>query len=287
MKRFVMLVLIGFGFLFSGSIRAGEICEGKSTGFLAFGDFGMGNKTQKKVAEAMVSFCKTELCEFAVLLGDNIYPDGVDSARDPQWKKKFEEPYRMLAFDFYPTLGNHDYHGSIEAQIEYSDFNDKWKMPARYYSFKKCHVEFFVIDTEDFDRDQASWLQSKINKSKATWKIVYGHRPVFSHGGHGNSKMLQAELLPIIKKTTDFYLAGHDHHLEYITRDYMPHFIVSGSAAETRPVHPGKGTIFADSVTGFVHFQLDQNRGEIRFVNEKGDLVFEHLKAKSKKRKSH
>jgi len=287
MKRLVMFGLIAFGSVFSSYLKAVEVCEDKNTGFLAFGDFGMGNKTQKKVAEAMVSFCKTELCDFALLLGDNIYPDGVDSARDPQWKKKFEEPYRMLEFNFYPTLGNHDYHGSIEAQIEYSDFNDKWKMPSRYYSFKKCHVEFFVIDTEDFDPDQAHWLQSKINKSKATWKIVYGHRPVFSHGGHGNNKMLQAKLLPIIKNVADFYLAGHDHHLEYITRDYIPHFIVSGSGAENRPVSPGKSTLFSESVPGFVHFQLDQTKSEVRFINEKGDLVFEHLKAKRKKRKAH
>lgn len=287
MKRLVTFMILLLGVYFPVFLQASQACDQQNTGFLVFGDFGMGNQTQKKVAKAMEVFCQRELCEFALLLGDNIYPDGVESAEDPQWKKKFEEPYRFLDFNFYPALGNHDYRGSIEAQIEYSNINPNWKMPARYYSFKKCHVEFFVIDTEDFDLEQSDWLRSKIEKSKATWKIVYGHRPIFSHGGHGNSKMLQNKLLPILKNRADFYLAGHDHHLEYLTKGYFPEFIVSGSAAESRPVHSGKSTLFADSIPGFVHFQMSPKNADIRFIDQNSGLIFELSKSKPRKKETH
>jgi len=285
MSRFKFLEIFFFAILSASVCAAPHPCEDNNTGFIAFGDFGMGNKTQKKVAQAMKSFCKTASCEFALLLGDNIYPDGVESPSDPQWKKKFEEPYADFTFPFYPTLGNHDYHGNIEAQLEYSKKNKQWKMPARYYSFKKCHSEFFVIDTEDFDEEQMDWLELSIQKSKATWKIVYGHRPIFSHGGHGNNLELKKTLLPIIKNRVDLYLAGHDHHLEYISRGYSPDHIVSGSAAESRPVGSGKTSLYAESVPGFSSFDLDKKKARIRFLNESGQMVFEHMLHKPRRKR--
>lgn len=280
MKRLVIFVWISFFLGLPISAIAARDCALKTTKFIAFGDFGMGNETQKKVAQAMESHCDLEGCDFAVLLGDNIYPDGVDSPDDPQWKKKFEEPYQGLAFNFYPSLGNHDYRGSIEAQIEYSKRNKQWKLPRRFYAFSKCHIDFFVIDTEDFDSEQSDWLLEKILKSRASWKVVYGHRPIFSHGGHGNNQTLKKELLPLLIDQTDFYLAGHDHHLEYISKGYRPDFIVSGSAAESRPVKKGKSNLFAESITGFTYFKVTQAKSSIQFVSENGKVVFKHQKRK-------
>ncbi|MFM8268768.1 MAG: metallophosphoesterase, partial [Pseudomonadota bacterium] len=181
-------------------------CTSKKTAFLAFGDSGMGSSMQVQVADTMVNFCAENRCDFVTLLGDNIYPNGVKSAHDPQWKTKFEEPYQGLDINFYPTLGNHDYFGNVEAQFEYSQVNPKWKFPERFYSFSECFVEFFVIDAERFDQEQALWIQEAIALSKAKWKIVVGHRPVFSHGGHGDTEVLKEALLPLIKNKVDFYL---------------------------------------------------------------------------------
>ena len=59
---------------------------------------------------------------FAILLGDNIYDDGVHSIDDPQWEEKFEGPYRNIDMPFYPVLGNHEQDAQIEGQArEFSD----------------------------------------------------------------------------------------------------------------------------------------------------------------------
>ncbi|NBX93030.1 MAG: hypothetical protein EB078_00175 [Proteobacteria bacterium] len=251
-------------------------CFSASVGFLAFGDSGSGDANQKTVARATARFCQDEICQFVLLLGDNIYPSGVESYQDPQWQTKFEEPYESLDMPFYPTLGNHDYRGSLQAQIDFSKMCSKWKFPSRYYGFQKEDVDFFVIDTENFDDEQVLWLKEQIALSRTQWKIVYGHRPIFSHGMHGDTSSLKEKLLPLLKNRIDFYFSGHDHNLEYLTRGERPDFIVSGAASEHRPVSKGKSTVFASSQLGFAHLLLTKNKALFRFLDEEGDELFRH-----------
>ena len=264
-------VTIGLFLCLATPSRAGEF---KNFGFLAFGDSGFGNQNQKEVARAMGDFCKTNACDLVTLLGDNIYPDGVDSASDPQWEQKFEAPYQHLNFPFYPIFGNHDYHGNVKAQLEYSEINPKWKFPARYYSIEKEGTSFFMIDTEKFDEEQMKWLDEKVSQSSSRWKIVCGHRPIYSHGGHGNNASLKEKLLPIIKNRVDFYFSGHDHHLELIKKDFFPHFVISGAAADHRPVSPGKSTIYASAELGFTHVLVNEKEITIQFVSKNSKQIF-------------
>ena len=87
--------------------------------FIALGDVGVSDigqpsSGQYAVAEFMESFCETKGgCDFAVMLGDNIYMAGVDSADHPRWAAVFEDPYANLDFPFYATLGNHDYGSAV------------------------------------------------------------------------------------------------------------------------------------------------------------------------------
>jgi len=80
-----------------------------SMAFVALGDTGRGSADQWNVAHAMEAFCRQRGCDFALLLGDNIYDSGASSESDPQFQSKFEQPYAGLHFPFYPVLGNHDY----------------------------------------------------------------------------------------------------------------------------------------------------------------------------------
>jgi len=194
--------------------------------FIAFGDAGSGSGAQAAVAQAMAEVCSTRGCDFAVMLGDNIYPDGVHSARDPQFETKFEEPYDDLDMPFFLTLGNHD-NGADSAHNRYGDFqveyskrtdraSDKWHMPARYYSFTAPLsdapiryegaaplVDFFALDStplapyaddpdpkwnaEKYGAAELAWLQSALKESKAIWKIAFAHHPYVSDGGHGSA----------------------------------------------------------------------------------------------------
>lgn len=67
---------------------------------------------------------------------------------DPQWKTKFEDVYAdpALQLPIYPILGNHDHKGNPQAQVEYSQRNKNWRMPAQYYTFTHTLEMFKPID---------------------------------------------------------------------------------------------------------------------------------------------
>jgi hypothetical protein len=86
----------------------------------------------------------------------------------------------------------------------------------------------------------------------------------------------------VIKEKAHFYLAGHDHDLEYIKKEYKPEFIVSGAAAETRPVGKGKSTLFSASIEGFTHIELTPDKSTVQFIDQDGRVLFNHSRNRKK-----
>jgi acid phosphatase len=248
----------------------------ESTQFVFFGDAGTGDDRQKAVARGIEQFCARSTCQFALVLGDNFYSDGVRDTADKQWRTKFEVPYQNLHFPFYPVLGNHDHHGNTQAQIDYSTRSDKWVMPGRYYSLEKGDVALFGIDSDDFDEGQAQWLERQLQATQRRWRIVYAHHPIYSYGAHGDSDDLKRKLLPVLRRgKVDFYLTGHDHDQQVIVRDGMNFIVVGSGGASVRPVSRGTGTVFARSAFGFAHLNISGSVAHLRILDQNGDVVFE------------
>lgn len=120
---------------------------------------------QAAVASAMLRFCEgPPACEFAVMLGDNIYPDGATAGADgrddaERFRKVLYEPYAPLAqfsenFRIYVALGNHDWRSSREgamAQVHYLEETRPFYMDGIRYRIAPTgdphEVEIFVLDT--------------------------------------------------------------------------------------------------------------------------------------------
>jgi tartrate-resistant acid phosphatase type 5 len=117
------------------------------------------------VAKAMRRFCTTDArCGFAVMLGDNIYPDGATVGLDgrddaERFRKILHEPYADFTglapgFRIYAALGNHDWHTSREgamAQVRYMEQSPLYHMDGIRYRVAPTgdarELEVFVIDT--------------------------------------------------------------------------------------------------------------------------------------------
>ncbi|HNP34783.1 MAG TPA: metallophosphoesterase [Woeseiaceae bacterium] len=117
------------------------------------------------VAKAMSDYCNhTAVCDFGILVGDNIYPsgatlgaDGVDDAQ--RFRDMLEIPFGNMvrsptSYKTYVTLGNHDWETSRAggfAQIEYLEQEPGFYMDGPYYSVRPAgtngDVELFIIDT--------------------------------------------------------------------------------------------------------------------------------------------
>lgn len=266
---------------------------------LVFGDWGFGGKSQQAVADAMVARIRRSPAppNFVITTGDNFYPSGVKSADDPIWAAYYEKIYAAKEFDvpWRPTLGNHDYKGSIEAQIAYSQRNARWDLPARFYSFKEDlgqgkSIEFFAIDTTPLgyrseDTEQLTWLAAQLGASQATWKVVIGHHPLYSHSKRPYNQTLIRRLEPLLSEHgVDLYMAGHDHSLELVKAQKGVLHLVSGAGGGPSKAYEARWTDashYAATGGGFVWLRASKDELVIEFCRMQGETQYAYVLTKS------
>lgn len=248
---------------------------------IAIGDAGRGNAGQKNTALAMNNYAENIPIDFVLYLGDNAYSSGFSSVYDEKWKTRFENIYNYPALDipFYALLGNHDYVGNVEAELQYSaQFDTKFTLPSRYYSFKRMlpdstEIHFIILDTvillnESTESDiELQWFENELSSSNADWKVVLGHYPLYSNGMHGNrNNLINIIEKDLIKYNTDLYIAGHDHNLELLKNETGPYYIVSGSGALLRDFYPGPNTIYGTKSLGMAVLRFSSDEIIIMFL---------------------
>lgn len=109
-----------------------------------------------------------------------------------------------------------------------------------------------------------------------TWKIVYGHHPIYSYGAHGDTPALQRSLLPLLRNRAQVYLVGHEHLAQHLQPEDGVHFLVAPAAGQaTRPVKSGPRTLFADSFYGFVLLEVSTERIRAAFVDTEGKVRYQ------------
>lgn len=280
--------------------------------FLVLGDWGWagvkskpGEKDTGKLsfdqavdAEELGEVAASRHADFVLSVGDNFYPNGVTSVEDKRWHDSFETIYQdaSLQVPWYVALGNHDYRGSVSAQVEYSKKSTRWRMPARYYSVplvsrdESLSVELFVLDTNPFistyrhgaysdikDQDtsaQVAWLEHRLTQSTARHKIVVGHHPLWTGGVRRDlpHERVSDWLDPILRKHgVRAYFCGHEHDAQHLEVDGL-HCFVHGNGSEARPTGVIPATHFAESRLGFGYVEMSQDRIRVHFIDGLGEL---------------
>lgn len=270
--------------------------------FLLVGDWGRhGWHHQGWVAAQMGRTAARMNSRFVISVGDNFYENGVESVTDPQWQSSFEAVYTdpALQTPWNAVLGNHDYRGNVQAQIEYSQNSQRWHMPARYYSELlplpggAC-AAFYYLDTSPFiqkyygskvqvqgqdSQAQLDWLEAKLAASSAEWNIVIGHHPVYTahapQAGHDHDQPdLIARLNPILKKhNVPIYICGHDHLLQAVKLDDVS-YVCTGAGSETyQPGSPIRGG-FISGAHGFMAARLSARQLDYALIDETGTALY-------------
>ncbi len=273
--------------------------------FFVIGDWGRkGSLQQQEVANKMADIAYKIKPDFFISTGDNFYENGVVSINDPLWQSSFEKVYKheTLFKPWYVVLGNHDYRTNPQAEVDYTQHSTRWKMPSRYYSFEKMFKDgsgekalFIFIDTSPFEKSyhtsrrhqpvwnqdtatQRRWLENVLDSSKAVWKIVIGHHPLYTTGNrYGKGNDMIDVFQPIFEKyKVDAYFAGHEHDLQYQKPEniYTHHF-VSGAGSETRPIKTRLPTTkFAESALGFMSVSLNSRNFLLQAINSKREVIY-------------
>jgi hypothetical protein len=258
--------------------------SGEPIRVLAFGDFGTGSEGQIKDASAMRAYGVEHPFDFGIVLGDNFYAaqDGsrVNSPYSSRWQNQWEEPYGGMGIKFYPVFGNNDYvdQDSPAAELAYTGHSKTWDFPAPYYTFTAGAAQFFAIDTMRLSSEELEWVDRELGRSRAKWKIVYGHYPIHAAGGDGEHAELIAKLLPILEKHhVQIYLNGHVHSMQDIQTDSSVHFFTSGAAGAGLARDLGstyKKSIFKAATFGFTVLEIDDAHADVIFVDSDGKEIY-------------
>lgn len=281
-----LFVLIFLSFLPFSAFAQGtmeDVAEKADDGFnfLFIADCGRnGFYDQKPIAYTMGEMADKGGAEFVLALGDTFHYMGLQSIHDPLWRSNFEDVYNHpeLQIPWYPLIGNHESKGNIQALIDYSEISRRWEMPDRYYTKQFTTdegetLEIFVIDTcplIDKYRNQSdeyvgvkgqsrekqlAWLEKALAQSKADFKIVAGHHPVYAYTSKEEEERrdMQKYIKPLLDKyEVDLYIGGHIHSHQHIVKPgSKTNYVVLSSGSLSRKVKPIEGTQFCSPRTGF------------------------------------
>ena len=233
--------------------------------FVSVADTGTGAKGQYAVARAMNAYHKQNPYDLVVLAGDNIYNNG----EIEKISAVFERPYQSLlklGVKFQACLGNHDIRTENgDPQVKYAGFN----MKGRYYTFKRNQVQFFALDTNinaDW-KNQLTWLEKELSLSKAPWKVVFGHHPIYSSGHYGVNQSFIKIFTPLFQKYgVQLYINGHDHTYERTRAINGTTYLVTGAGAGTRPIGRSEWTEYSAEKLSFASYEVYKDRIEVSAI---------------------
>jgi acid phosphatase len=270
--------------------------------FILVGDWGRnGHDDQAAVARQMGETAARMDAAFIVSVGDNFYENGVASLDDPQWRSSYENIYTApsLQKPWKIILGNHDYRGNVQAQLDYTSRSARWKLPARYYMESLTlpdggRADLFYLDTSPFIRKyigsktdisgqdsaaQLAWLDAALGASSAGWKIVIGHHPIYTalsdaDGFDHDQPDLVARLNPVLRRhDVPIYICGHDHVLQAVNMDGIA-YVCTGAGSQTyTPDAPIRGG-FASGAHGFMTAQLSAQRFDYALIDMAGTTLY-------------
>ncbi len=178
--------------------------------------------TQKNmpVIATLQAFAFTLRPNFQIHLGD-VVDNGPD--KDEWVKELLPASWPLMSRAcMYPAIGNHE--------ENHSNYYNYFALPSPecWYTYTYGNAQFFSLDTNkpvEPGSEQYIWLDKELSASKATWKFVYHHHPVYSSDENDFGDTYKEPstfgdarhrvLAPLLEKHgVDIDFAGHVHCYE-------------------------------------------------------------------------
>jgi len=173
--------------------------------FIAYGD----TRSNPKLHAAIAANFKRYAPDFILHTGDLVSA----GKRYDLWGKEFFEPLAQVIDEvpILPAIGNHEQDG-----INYLHYLHLPGKKTAWYSYDVGPVHVLSLDYryESETDEQFAFAKRDLQATKAPWKIVILHIPIFNFGGHG-SRWGQAAYLPLFHQArVDLVIGGHSHIYE-------------------------------------------------------------------------
>lgn len=154
--------------------------------------------------------------EFVVCGGDL-----TERPTDQHWAQTYRDVDSVAqAMPLLCVTGNHDYLKGLVRRLErrfpliFSYFLDSAVDDNMVYTLNYGPVQFFLLDSNrelPYLLRQRSWLEQELSQSRAKWKILVLHHPLYSIKGRNN--LIQRWVFDGVVRRygVDLVLQGHEH----------------------------------------------------------------------------
>ena len=136
---------------------------------------------------------------------------------------------------------------------------------------------------QSWEDAQAQRLTAALAGCNSRWKMVVGHHPVYSYGGHKSQPEMQRLNAIMRSAGVAAYLNGHDHDLQLIRKPAGepggPLYVTSGAGSDTRDdvADPRDDTLlYSYGNAGFVAVELSWDTLRLHFYDRDGQRMFTH-----------
>lgn len=197
------------------------------------GDSGTADPNAVAVRNAYFQRIGNNYTDLCLMLGDNAYPAGSDTA----YQKAVFEMYPSLLRQtvLWPTIGNHDLFRA-DSTTQSGPYFNIFTLPRlgeaggvasgteAFYSFDYTNIHFICLDSYGSDRSPGAamltWLENDLAATTQKWIIAYWHHPPYSKGSHDSDTdrrlvEMREYTLPLLETYgVDLVLTGHSHSYE-------------------------------------------------------------------------
>jgi len=181
------------------------------------------------VSKAMMDYCRSQPCDSALMLGDNIYPNGATGGADgrsdtTRFQDILVRPYGQFTglgpdFRIYAALGNHDWRTSREAalsEVKFLETTPPFYMDGIIYRVvppaTHGEVELFVLDTEVLLSGQTVYEAELADDGSELPGTELDDRPVWTRPQTDLEKNMVAWLEQALKSSTARWKIVMAHH---------------------------------------------------------------------------
>ncbi len=241
--------------------------------FIAYGDSRTNPDKHAAVAARFRQFAP----EFILHSGDLV----AKGTEHQLWAREFFDPLKGVIDEvpMLPSIGNHEQDG-----VNYLTYFHQPGDKRYYYSCDIGPVHMLTLDyrsTQSTD-EQFAFVQADLKASRAPWKIVMLHMPMFNLGGHASLWGHEAYLPLFRAAQVDLVVAGHSHLYERFRplapRDQpgawaIQHITTGGGGAPLSPAIPDPSIVAAAQVYHFVVFTAGRDRLDARVIDIDGKEI--------------
>jgi tartrate-resistant acid phosphatase type 5 len=228
------------------------------------------------VRDGVIQQAKTNTFDFIFAVGDNFYRNGVVNTTDELWHSTWMDRWQIgtnLTLPWVSFMGNHDWNGNAQAQIDYSKSSEAgakyWIMPSKYYSIDATvpnnkKLKIAVVDTQTINTTaEFDWAAKQFNDSSAEFVLAAGHHQMYSAAKRGdNTDAPMVKLRNMIESSDKVkaYLCGHEHDMQFLRAANKDYFMFGGGGRTMNETEVGPGTaaeiVYFKKKYGFATFDI-------------------------------